>query len=85
MYDEIKQRVVNLRKQIPGSFSLPAKTDPFMDIPDAHAVSVVSSYNGLPLGGIKVKRYEIHGIDMQVNADPLERYKTATAQLVALL
>jgi cellulose biosynthesis protein BcsQ len=85
MYDEIKQRVTNLRKQIPSSFSLPAKSDPFMDVPDAHAVSVVSSYNGLPLGGVKVKKYEIHGIDTQVNAEPLDRYKKATAKLVALL
>jgi hypothetical protein len=85
MYDEIKQRVTSLRKQIPSSFSLPAKTDPFMDVPDAHAVSVVSSYNGLPLGEIKVKRYPIHGIDTQVNLEPLDRYKKATAQLVALL
>jgi cellulose biosynthesis protein BcsQ len=85
MYDEIKQRVSSLRKQIPGNFSLPTKMDPFMDVPDAHAVSVVSSYNGLPLGEIKVKRYEIHGIDTQVNAEPLDRYRKATAQLVALL
>jgi hypothetical protein len=31
----------------------------------------------LPLGGIKVKRYPIHGIDTQVNAEPLDRYKNA--------
>jgi len=61
MYDEIKNRVIGLGKQIPKSFSLPGTADPFLDIPDAHAVSVVSSHHGLPLGSLKVKRYDVHG------------------------
>jgi cellulose biosynthesis protein BcsQ len=85
MYNEIKDRVTNLRGTIPNSFSLPGTSDPFLDIPDAHAVSVVSSHHGLPLSTLKVKRYDIHGIDTQVNADPLDRYKKALANLVSLL
>ena len=85
MYDEIKDRVNKLKKQIPSKFSLPGGKEPFLDVPDAHAVSVVSSHHGLPLGELKVKRYDIHGIDTQVNADPLDRYKTATSKLVSLL
>jgi hypothetical protein len=85
MYTEIKDRVTELRKLIPKSFSLPSATDAFLDIPDAHAVSVVSSHHGLPLSSLKVKRYDIYGIDTQVNADPLNRYKTALTNLVSLL
>jgi hypothetical protein len=85
MYDEIKNRVIGLRKQIPKSFSLPGTADPFLDIPDAHAVSVVSSHHGLPLGSLKVKRYDVHGVDTQVNTEPLNRYKTALGELVLLL
>jgi cellulose biosynthesis protein BcsQ len=85
MYNEIKDRITKLRKQIPKSFSLPGATDAFLDIPDAHAVSVVSSHNGLPLGILKVKRYDIHGIDTQVNSEPLNRYKAALNKLVSLL
>ncbi|MDC7787564.1 ParA family protein [Rhodoplanes sp. TEM] len=85
MYTEIKDRVGELRKQIPANFSLPGATDAFLDIPDAHAVSVVSSHHGLPLGKIKIKKYNIHGIDTQVNADPLNRYKSAVSSLVSLL
>ena len=85
MYNEIKDRVTELRKLIPKSFSLPSATDAFLDIPDAHAVSVVSSHHGLPLSGLKVKKYDIYGIGTQVNADPLNRYKAALAKLVSLL
>jgi cellulose biosynthesis protein BcsQ len=85
MYDEIKNRVDGLKKQIPIYFSLPKGAEPFLDVPDAHAVSVVASHHGLPLGAIKIKKYDIHGTDTQVNADPLNRYKAAVAQLVSLL
>lgn len=85
MYDEIKNRVSSLRKEIPKKFSLKTTADAFMDVPDAHAVSVVSSYNGLPLREIRVKQYDIHGIDTKVNSEPLKRYTDATAALVALL
>jgi hypothetical protein len=85
MYEEIKSRVEGLKAQMPQYFSLPKSTSAFLDIPDAHAVSVVASHHGMPLGGIKVKRYDIHGIDTQVNNDPLQRYKQAADQLVSLL
>jgi cellulose biosynthesis protein BcsQ len=85
MYDEIKNRVSKLYKAIPGQFSTPKGQDPFLDIPDAHAVSVVASYLGLPLSELRVKRYEIHGVDTQVNAEPLDRYVKAVKNLIALL
>ena len=55
MYDEIKSRVVSLQKQIPSSFSC-SQQNCFLDIPDAHAVSVVCSHLGLPLSSLKVKK-----------------------------
>lgn len=70
---------------MPGAFSLPIGQELFLDIPDAHAVSVVASHCGLPLSELKVKRYDIHGTDTQVNAEPLDRYKRATKELVSLL
>ena len=85
MYDEIRNRVNKLRITLPSAFSIPMGTSPFFDIPDAHSVSVVSSHLGLPLSDLKVKRYDIHGVDTQVNSEPLQRYQSATTQLVALL
>lgn len=85
MYEEIQSRVASLRKKIPNRFSLPSKKDPFLDIPDAHSVSVVVSHYGMPLGNVKVRSYDVHGTATKVNTDPLTRYKTALAQLVSLL
>lgn len=85
MYDEIKRRVQTLRNGIPTSFSLPAVSDAFLDIPDAHAVSVVASHLGLPLGDITAKRYKIHGRSTKVNDEPLVRYKEAVQKLINLL
>jgi cellulose biosynthesis protein BcsQ len=85
MYEEIQNRVIALKGKIPASFSLPPETEPFLDIPDAHAVSVVASHLGLPLGHLQVRRYDIHGVETQVNQAPLERYKSAVAKLVELL
>lgn len=85
MYDEVKKRVTTLRTKIPSAFSVGSKGSPFFDIPDAHSVSVVASHLGKPLSDIKVRRYDIHGIDAQVNAEPLNRYQTAATKMVALL
>ncbi len=85
MYDEIKRRVEALKLATPAVFSLPNGQQPFLDIPDAHAVSVVASHLGLPLAEITPKRYYIHGRKTKVNEEPLDRYKTAVAQLIHLL
>jgi hypothetical protein len=81
MYTEIRSRVGSLRKHIPAQFSL-ANGREFLDIPDAHAVSVVASHLGLPLGKLTIRRYDIHGVETQVNEEPLDRYKTAVSQLL---
>ncbi len=84
MYEEIQRRVSDLRKEIPDYFSTDGN-DSFLDIPDAHSVSVVCSHHGLPLSSLKVKKYNVHGRPTQVNEGPLDRYKKAVAQLVSIL
>jgi len=85
MYNEIQRRVEELRLSLSGYFSLALPHSPFLDIPDAHAVSVVASHKGLPLSGIKTTKYQIHDKETQVNPEPLQRYKTASDNLVGLL
>ena len=75
----------SLKTAVPRQFSLATSASAFQDIPDAHAVSVVASHYGLPLGGIKIRKYDIHGLETQVNAEPLQRYKTDLDSMVALL
>lgn len=85
MYKEIQQRVNTLRTQVPTAFSLPPGQDPFLDIPDAHAVSVVVAHEGVPLSRVKMGAHEVHGVTAQVNPEPLERYRDAVGRLVQLL
>jgi len=85
MYDAIKNRVTNLRRQRPGSFSLPQSLSPFLDIPDAHSVSVVASHEGVPLSGVTQGAHDVHGVPAQVNPEPLKRYREAVDKLVDLL
>ena len=84
MYDEIQRRVNALRAAQPTSFSAPASAM-YFDIPDAHAVSVVVSHEGIPLSRVKIGPHDIHGVSTQVNQDPLDRYRTAIQHLVRLL
>jgi cellulose biosynthesis protein BcsQ len=85
MYGAIKDRVENLRKVKPGSFSLPSGVSPFLDIPDAHSVSVVASHEGVPLSGVRLGVHDVHGVPAQVNEGPLGRYRDAVKAVVSLL
>jgi len=82
MYDEIKKRTAELHKKDKSIFSA---SKVFLDLPDAHSVSVVTSHLGLPLHLIKLGKYKIHNKDTQVPKDSLTRYKTAFADLVSRL
>jgi hypothetical protein len=81
MYDAIRKRAQDLFKADPKVFSQPQAV--FLDIPDAHSVSVVTSHLGLPLHKIKLGKYKIRARDTQVPKDSLKRYKTAFNKLVA--
>ena len=85
MYDEIQSRVNHLRRTIPTSFSLPSHLDPFLEIPDAHAASVVASHQGVPLARLSPGAHQVHGVVTQVNPDPLARYHAAVQNMVTLL
>jgi cellulose biosynthesis protein BcsQ len=84
MYDEIKTRVQTLLGEDKSAFSAKPPTL-FLDLPDAHSVSVVTSHFGLPLHKIKLGKYQIHRKDTQVPKDSLTRYKTAFNLLVSQL
>lgn len=84
MYDEIKSRTYALREVSTHSFS-GTVANLFLDIPDAHSVSVVTSHMGIPLHQIKLGKYTIGAKDTQVPKESLKRYKTAFSKLVSFL
>lgn len=83
MYDAIIKRAQALFKADKTIFSQAKAV--FLDIPDAHSVSVVTSHLGLPLHKIKLGKYKIHAKDTQVPKDSLVRYKKAFNELVSTL
>ena len=85
MYTAIQHRVTALRAQKPANFSLPAGVSPFLDIPDAHSVSVVASHEGVPLSGVTIGAHKVYGVTAQVNPEPMERYEKAVDAVIELL
>lgn len=84
MFNEIKKRVNKLKEEWSIQFSSD-ENNRFLDIPDAHNASVVCSYEGVPLSKLKIGPHKIHDITVQVNEEPLERYKEALENLVLQL
>lgn len=85
MYAEIQTRVTGLRAQVPQHFSMPPPQQPFLEVPDAHSVSIVAAHEGVPLSRVTLGGHDVHGVTCQVNPEPLDRYKQAVATLVSLL
>jgi cellulose biosynthesis protein BcsQ len=83
MYEAIIKRAQALFKADPKIFSQAKAV--FLDLPDAHSVSVVTSHLGLPLHKIKLGKYKIHSKDTQVPKESLLRYKKAFKELVSTL
>ena len=83
MFDEIKRRADGLERG--GiSFSL-VRNDRFFDVPDAHTVSVVCSYEGVPISKLRMGPHNVGALDVQVNPDPYRRYVASIGQLITLL
>lgn len=57
----------------------------FLDVPDNHSASVVSSLTGTPVSSLKAGPHEIHGERIQVNSGPLGKYRDAIDSLVSML
>lgn len=84
MFSEIQKRVENLRKTGLPQFSSNS-SNRFLDIPDAHSVAVVCSYEGVPLSKLRAGPHVVHDIKVQVNPVSYARYNTALKELVATL
>jgi chromosome partitioning protein len=80
MFDEIKRRVADLKKQASAYF--PKGFPLFEEIPDSHSVAIVCSHQGIPLYALKPGRYKVHNTEPQVNLGPLNRYKKAVAAII---
>lgn len=83
MFEEIKARS-NRLAQAGVAFSSSANHR-FFDVPDAHTVSVVCSYEGVPISRLRMGPHSVGVEDVQVNREPYERYLNSIRGLIALL
>lgn len=84
MYENIKDRVRKQRNSLPDSFTS-TDDDVFIDMPDAHTVAIVASYQGKPIRNLRVGKYDLDGTITQVNQPSLNEYQQAIRKLVSLL
>lgn len=83
----IKGSVDSIYKKQRSIFTFPAKppSGSVIDIPDYHGASIVSASNGIPLHRLKAGPHDVAGDRVQINQDPLTRYKNALSHFVERL
>ena len=57
----------------------------FIEVPDYHSASVVMTVKGIPLDSLRAGPNKIRGKQVQLNPDPLERYREALTKFVSYL
>lgn len=82
MFDEIKKRTETLQQKDASIFVSGVN---FHVVPDNHSVAIVCSHLGRPLYTITPGKYEVHDTEPQVNNEPLDRYKEAVDELLAII
>lgn len=83
----IKSTVNNIHEKHRTVFSNPgvSPSKSFFEVPDYHGASIVSALTGTPLHRLKAGPRTIEGERVQINKDPLERYRTALQKFVNTL
>ena len=79
-----KDRVRKQRNSLPDSFT---RTDGevFINMPDAHTVDIVASYQREPIRNLRVGKYDLDETITQVSQPSLNEYQQAIRRLVDLL
>jgi cellulose biosynthesis protein BcsQ len=80
----IKDTLTDIHKKHRNIFSNPAEspTKSFIDVPDYHSASIVVSMTGTPLHKLSAGPKLVAGERIQLNPDPLNRYKHALKKFV---
>lgn len=85
--ERIKSTVEKIYKKKASLFDSGIKRvgDLFVDVPDYHSACIVSATTGTPLRAMKAGPHNLDGDRIQINKDPLDRYKAALDKLTSRL
>lgn len=80
----IKDTVDKLHARHRTIFASPKETpsEHFVDVPDYHSASIVAAMTGTPLHRLKAGPKLLSGERVQINQEPLQKYRDALAELV---
>ena len=85
--NSIKITLDNLHKKHRQIYTNPKEppSERFIEIPDYHSACVVMTVKGIPLDSLQAGPNKVHGKQVQINPEPLERYRKALTEFVSYL
>jgi cellulose biosynthesis protein BcsQ len=87
MSQSIKQTMDNIHKKHRQIYANPKErpSESFIEIPDYHSACVIITTTGMPLHKLKPGPKDLHGERVQLNLEPLNRYRESLAKFVDYL
>lgn len=85
--EAVKNTVDRLHKDHRQIYANPSElpSERFIEIPDYHSACVVMTVKGIPLGSLQVGPNPIGRKSIQLNSEPLEKYRKALTEFVSYL
>ena len=85
--ESIKTTLDDLHKKHRQIYTNPKElpSERFIEIPDYHSACVVMTVKGIPLDNLRAGPHKVHGKQVQINSEPLEKYKKALTEFVSYL
>ncbi len=85
--ESIKETVDALHKKHRQVYATPKElpSKRFIEVPDYHSACVVMTVKGIPLDNLRAGPNKIRGKQVQLNPEPLERYREALTKFVSYL
>ena len=85
--ESIKETVDSLHRKHRQIYATPKDlpSERFIEIPDYHSACVVMTIKGIPLDSLQAGPNIVHDKPVQLNPEPLERYREALTEFVSYL
>jgi cellulose biosynthesis protein BcsQ len=85
--ESVKATLDDLHKKHRQIYTNPKElpSERFIEIPDYHSACVVMTVKGIPLDGLRAGPHKVHGKQVQINSEPLEKYREALTEFVSYL